>query len=64
MQIWLFLFFQLIVSDHSQILLLGVMSLNIFYSFLNEKRKKKKRKLTAECLNAEIHMFNLCIYEM
>lgn len=62
MQIWLFLFFQLIVSDHSQILLLRMMSLNMVYSFLKEKKKRKK--LTAEYLTAEIHMFILCIYEM
>lgn len=42
MQIWLFLFFQLIVSDHSQILLLRMMSLNMVYSFLKEKKKKKE----------------------
>lgn len=60
MQIWLFLFFWLIVSDYSQILLPSMMSLNMFYSFL----KEKKWKLTAEYLTAEIHMLTLCIYEM
>lgn len=34
----IFFFFWLIVSDYNQILLPSMMSLNIFYSFLKEKK--------------------------